>query len=493
MTDSSPAGSKVLRNLGVSLACLLLALAVVRGYAAAAERPLKLPQLGDASSALISPELERQIGEDFLKQINASLPTSSDPILKYYVERHIGRLAEYSELTERLQSTMLIDDPQINAFAVPGGVVGINLGLMLYAEDVHEFSSVLAHELAHLSQRHFARGIEEQRAQTLPTLASMLAALVVGAVGGADAGLAALTGAQAVAQANQLRYSRTREQEADRIGLNTLVAAGMDPAAMSRMFERMQRAYRFTRRPPEFLLTHPLTDSRISDARNQASRYPRRQYRDSDEYQFMRARVIVRFADSPQAAVKRFRQELSRNPENEVARYALAVALSAAGEHAEAVAIGDAQHSADPDSLLLLASYAQLLINANQPDQARRLLAHQLVLNPDNAPLSMLYAQALSDSGETQQAQAVLTRQSRARPADVDIWYNLAEVAGLAGDIVAVHLARAEYFALHGGYQKAIQHLEYARRLVDRRNDEQLSRVDQRIIDLRTRLRELRS
>ncbi len=312
-------------------------------------------------------------------------------------------------------------------------------------------------------------------------------------MGGGEAAIAALSTAQAAAQSNQLRYSRTREQEADRIGLNTLVEADMDPHAMGRMFERMQRAYRFSRRPPEFMLTHPLTDSRISDARAQASRYPKQPFADSEEFQLMRARARMHYAESPQAAVKLFRKQLREEPENKVARYGLSLALSKSGDHKEALILGDQVFADDPDSLLHIGSYADLLIAAKQLDQALRLLSHQLVLNPDNAPMSMLYAKALMSAKEHQQAQAVLTRQSRLRPNDVDVWYNLAEVAGLAGDIVSVHLARAEFFALHGSYQKAIQHLEYARRLVSRADDELLSELDQRIIDLRTELRELRS
>ncbi|MFB3107402.1 MAG: M48 family metallopeptidase, partial [Pseudomonadales bacterium] len=232
-----------------------------------------LPDLGDASSSLISPQMEREIGEDFLKRVHSALPTVDDPVLKYYVHQQLSNLAQHSELRERVLSTVLIDNDQINAFAAPGGVVGINLGLMLYAEDVHEYSSVIAHELAHLSQRHFARGIEEQRSQTLPALAAMIAAIMIGVMGGGDAGMAAISSVQAIAQANQLRYSRGREQEADRIGLNTLVRADLDPQGMARMFERMQRAYRFTRKPPEFLLTHPLSETRIADAKSHALQY----------------------------------------------------------------------------------------------------------------------------------------------------------------------------------------------------------------------------
>ncbi len=448
-----------------------------------------LPVLGDASSSLISPEMERQIGSQFLQQLHAALPTVDDPILKYWVSGQISELAQHSQLRDNLMQVVLIDNDQINAFAAPGGVVGINLGLLLAAQDVHEYSSVIAHELAHLSQRHFARGVEEQRAQTLPTLASLLAAIMVGAVGGGEAGMAAISAAQAAAQSKQLSYSRTREQEADRIGLNTLVRADLDPRGMSRMFERMQQAYRFTRRPPEFLLTHPLSESRIADARQQLQAYPDKNYDDSLDYALMRARARVHYAESPQAAVKQFEKAVRDEPESAPARYGLALALSKAGEHEQALALGDELFTRDPSSILYVAAYGELLIKAGKLDQAERLLEQSLSINPDNPPLAMLYAKALSDQEKYDAAQEVLTRQSRLRSDDVDVWYDLAEVSGLAGDIISVHRARAEYFALHGGYQKAIAHLEYARRLTDRSNSQLLARLDQRIDDFRHAMR----
>lgn len=449
-----------------------------------------LPVLGDASSSLISPEMERQIGNQFLKQLHAALPTADDPILKYWVSGQIADLAQHSQLRESLMQVVLIDNQEINAFAAPGGVVGINLGLLLSAEDVHEYSSVIAHELAHLSQRHFARGVEEQRAQALPTLASLIAAIMVGAAGGGDAGLAAISAAQAASQSNQLRYSRTREQEADRIGLTTMARAGLDPSGMSRMFESMQQAYRFTRRPPEFLLTHPLSESRISDARQQAQSYSgKTSYPDSVDYQLMRTRVMVYYAESPQAAVKQFEKAVRDNPDSPAARYGLALAQSRAGNHADALALGDALFTKDPRSILYVAAYGELLIRADKFDQAAKLLSEHLSLNPDNPPLTMLYAEALARQEHYQQAANLLQKQSRLRPDDVDVWYELAEVSGQAGDIIGVHRARAEYFGLHGAYQKAIAHLEYARRLADRSNTQLLARLDQRIDDFRTALR----
>ena len=512
------------------LVCFSAICAAVQPLFAHADVADDLPMVGDASSRLISPQMERELGENFLKQVHAALPTVEDPILKHYVQRQLAGLIQYSELREPILATVLIDSDEINAFAAPGGIVGINLGLMLHARDVHEYSSVVAHELAHLSQRHFARGIEEQRAQTLPMLAGMLAAIMIGAMGGGDAGLAAISGVQAASQAGQLRYSRGREQEADRIGLNTLARAGLDPQGMSRMFDRMDRAYRFTRRPPEFLLTHPLTETRIADAKTQAMEYPREQYPSSLEYQVMRARARVRYAQSPQVAVKTFEQEVEEQPDNPGARYGLAVALAGVERFDEAIALVDQIYTDNPHNILFSASMADLLTESGkigtvrrghragrsnlhrqpaqhsvqrqhggfahrirQDHQAIGLLERELAVNPQNATLSVLYADALVANKQYVAAEAVLQQQSFVNKADVNVWYDLAEVSGLAGNIIGVHLARAEFFELHGAYQRTIQHLQYARRLAGRRDAPLTARLDQRINDIRNKMREERS
>ena len=471
---------------------LALSATVIGAAEVRSNRPSKLPELGDASSALFSPEAEKAIGQQLLKQIRSQLPTISDPILKYYTSVHLYRLAAQSELKEVSLHPVLIDSEPINAFAAPGGVIGINLGLYVYSQDVHEYSSVIAHELAHLSQRHFARGVEMQRAATLPTILGMLTGALILAAGGGDAGLAAITASQALAQDSALRYSRGREQEADRIGLSTLVRAQMDPHGMSRMFERMQRAFRFTQRPPEFLLTHPVTESRIADARNQASGYPRKNYGRSGEYQFMRARALVHFAESSAAAVAEARGALKSDPAPHD-HYRLALALSRAEEHGEALDTLNVLYQEAPESILLTASLAELQIAANRLEPAMALLEQTLLLNPDNAPISMLYARALNTARRHGDAQTVLQQQSRIRPDDADVWYELAETAGLAGRIIDVHRARAEYFALHGSYQNAIQHLQYARSLLSEDSHHLSLRLEQRIVDLRTQAEAARS
>jgi len=453
----------------------------------------ELPELGDASSAIVSLDMEREIGQQLLRQVRAQVPTARDPILEYYTELNLYRLAEHSDIKRSELYPVLIDAPEINAFAAPGGVVGINLGLYLAAEDVHEYSAVIAHELAHLSQRHFARQIEMQQRQTLPYLAAMLASIAIAATGGGDAGLAAISATQAAAQSSALRFSRGREQEADRVGIDTLYAAGMDPAAMARMFERMQRAYRFSRRPPEFLLTHPVSESRITDARSRVNAFPAATYTDDRDYQLMRARAQVHFAPTPSHAVQQFKDAIEKSGGADWAYYGLAIALNRAGDPTAALdtlkPIADRQSGA----ILYVATEAELQIAAGNFHDAIDKLSYQLVINPGNKPLSMLYAEALTGAGRPKDSVAVLRKLSAEHPQDLDVWYELAETAGLAGDVLGVHLARAEYFALVGNFEKSIQHLEYARGLTDPNDFRANAMVEQRIQDFQKELQALRA
>ena len=453
----------------------------------------ELPELGDRSSAHVSTTVERQLAEVALKQIRASLDTIADPILKYYVHVNIHRLAEHSDWNEPNLVTVLVDNPQINAFAVPGGIVGVNLGLLLYAEDESEYSAVIAHELAHLGQRHYARSLEEQRAMTPWMLAGVIASLAIAAAGGSsDAGMATMYGTQALAEDRALRFSRTREQEADRIGLNTLAQAGLDPHGVARMFVRMQTAFRFVDKPPEFLLTHPLTESRITDARNQAQRFEVREVAPSLDYQCMRARAQVHYAESAGRALAEAKDRRgSGHADADV--YAYALALARDRQHEQAVEVMRPLHDKHPTSLIMTASFAEVLIGASRLDEALTLLAHQLRINPDNEPLTYFYAEALNAAERHAEAADVLWRHIRVNDNDIDVWELLAETAGLARDTVGVHRARAEYFARIGAYRQAIQHVDYARRLVDEGERQLMARLDQRILDLRTEFEAIRT
>jgi beta-barrel assembly-enhancing protease len=277
---------------------------------------LKLPNLGESSTSMFSSEFEHQLGRAWLGVFRGQVPTVEDPLLFDYLDNLIYKLVTHSKLEDRRIDLVIVDNPTINAFAVPGGVIGIHNGLLLWAETEDELATVLAHEIAHLSQRHFSRGVEFQQKMQPLTLAAMLASLVLMATTGGDTGMAALSATQAAAQNSSLRFSRSNEQEADRIGMQMIVDADMDPYAAPTMFERMLQATRYSNsdQVPEFLRSHPLSESRVADTRNRARKYPKKGREPDLEYQLMRARVVTQLTDTPEEAVARFRGELEGTP-----------------------------------------------------------------------------------------------------------------------------------------------------------------------------------
>jgi predicted Zn-dependent protease len=448
-----------------------LALSVTLSFStgvAGAVEDLKLPNLGESSTSLFSAEYEHQLGRAWLRIFRSQVPTVDDPLLFEYLENLIYTLITHSQLQDRRVELVIVDNPTINAFAVPGGVIGVHNGLLNYAQTEDELATVLAHEIAHLSQRHFSRSVEFQKNQTPLTMAGMLAGLILMATVGGDAGMAALSATQAAAQDSAMRYSRSNEQEADRIGMQTMVAAGLDPHAAPAMFERMLASSRYSsaERIPEFLRTHPLSESRVADTRNRARQYPKQIRSVSLDYQLMRARVANQLADTPEQAVEQFRGELKGEPySREAARYGLVLALIAAGRPNEASLELDSIWSGDPDRLEYVLADADIDILRNQPQKAVNKLAARLKLSPGNHPLTMAYANALMRNQQPHIAEEVLVAQSKRRANDPGLWYLLAEVQGLSGNILGLHQSRAEYFILNGILDQAEKQLTYALKL----------------------------
>ncbi|QLF92808.1 M48 family metallopeptidase [Pseudomonas sp. ABC1] len=437
-----------------------------------------LPSLGDASSGIVSPEQEYQLGRAWLSMLRGQIAQLSDPVLKDYVESSVYKLAETSQLQDRRLEFVLIASPQLNAFAAPGGIIGVNGGLFLHAQTEAEYASVLAHELAHLSQRHFARGVEAQQRMQLPMMAALLAGVVAAAAGAGDAGMAAILSTQAAAIQSQRRFSRQNEQEADRIGLINLEKAGYDPKAMPSMFERLMRQYRYDQKPPEFLLTHPVNESRIADTKNRAEQYSGKGREDSLRYQLVRSRVQLRFESTPGLGTKRFRAMLDENPNLDAARYGLTLALIKGGQLEEALKTLTPLLQRQPDDLLYNLANIELDITANRLQQALDRAQRMLRLYPGSYPAQQSLIDALTKQGKTSEAERELDKLSANRPRDPDIWYQVAEMRGLTGNIVGLHQARAEYFALVGDYSQATEQLDLAKR---RSNNFQLaSRIDAR-------------
>ncbi|WP_068828557.1 M48 family metalloprotease [Pseudomonas sp. BMS12] len=423
-----------------------------------------LPSLGDASSSIVSPEQEHRLGRAWLSILRGQIDQLSDPQLKDFVETSVYRLAETSELQDKRLEFVLLNSPQINAFAAPGGIVGVNGGLLLNAKTEAEYASVMAHELAHLSQRHFARGVEAQQRMQVPVMAAMLAGIVAAAAGAGDAGIATMMGAQAAAIQEQRRFSRQNEQEADRIGLLNLKKAGYDPRAMPKMFELLMRQYRYDSRPPEFLLTHPVTESRIADTRNRAEQFPAGGIENSLQYQLMRARVQLIFEETPGIAAKRFRAMLDTDPTLEAAHYGLAIAQIKGGQAEAARKELDGLLAKAPDELAYNLAMVDVDTATRRLGEARQRIERMRGLYPESYPLEQARIDLMLKQGQNKQAEAALDQLLKQRDNDPDVWYQVAEVRGLTGNIIGLHRARAEFFALVGDYDQALEQLDLAKR-----------------------------
>ncbi len=447
---------------------------------------LKLPNLGESSTSLFSTEFEHQLGRAWLRVFRSQAPTVDDPLLQDYLETLIYRLANHSQLEDRRIEVVIVDNPTINAFAVPGGVIGIHNGLLMYAQSEDELATVLAHEIAHLSQRHFSRGVEHQRNQTPFNLAALLASFVLLATVGGDAGIAALSATQALAQDSALRYSRGNEAEADRVGMATLVEAGLDPHAAPAMFERMLQASRYARgnRIPEFLRSHPLSKNRIADTKNRAREYPKSIHPPSLNYQLMRARVANHLSNTPSESVQKFRGELEGTPKLVAAtKYGLVLALTDAGRTDEARVELDSLRANDRGRLEYIVADAEIDLARNKPGIAVENLTDQLKISPGNHALTMTYAKALMEDQKPHIAEEVLIEQSKQYSDDPALWYLLAEVQGLSGNIVGLHQSRAEYFILNGILDQAEKQLTYALKLT-KADFVTSAKIHQRIADV---------
>jgi len=457
-----------------------------------------LPTLGDRISGIFSLDEEYRMGRDFLRSVRRSAPTISDPLITDYVVNFTHALAVHSDLQDFRLAFIVIDSPALNAFATPGGVIGVNGGLFLNAHTEGEFASVIAHEIAHVSQRHFARSIEDAQRRRIPELATLLASVVL-LGSGSTAGPAAIMAAQGRAIENQLRFSRQNESEADRIGLRTMVAAGYDPADMARLFERLMDLSRFTSRPPEFLLSHPVTETRIADARSRANRIPYRNAGSSNslEYQLIRTRIEEHYMADKAVAVNEFRTRLnnSRNDQERTAiSYGLTLALLANKQHELALQQIDLLLGADPNRITYVVTRADILTDAGRAQESLDFLAPHLRISPGNHPLTMSQAHALIAQQNFQEAVRILERHILSRPDDHDLWYLIAETQGKAGDISKVHQARAEYFILVGDFRSAREQLTYSIRIESDRAQQNIpliSRLRQRVSDVERMQREM--
>jgi len=436
-------------------------LLIITQFLSAQEKNLNLPSLGDRVSGVISLEQEKIIGQGFLEQVYAQAPLINDPIIQEYTELLIYRLSETSQVKDRQFTIILIDEKSLNAFAAPGGVIGVNGGLFLNAGNEAQLASVLSHELAHLSQRHFARNILRGKDTNLASSLVMVSAIALAIVSNNPS--AFIAGPAALAQ-QQLRYSRIFEREADRYGFNNLIAAGYDPKGMGEMFESMAKTRKLAGdNPPEFLLTHPITSSRISDAFNAAERIEfSGGKKNTVNFEFIKGRLKTRyFSSSPQAASRYFKNLYQENPSNEN-KYAYVIALKLNNETELAIDFLNEMLDKYPKNLILNITKSEILFHDQRLDYALKNINKVLNISPRNYPASIIKSKILSAKKKAIQAEEILRDLLITKNNDPSLWLQLSEVQRAGKNIIGYHLSRGEYLMLLGDFENALNQFKFA-------------------------------
>jgi predicted Zn-dependent protease len=443
----------------------ILSVSIILNINAEPELNLALPELGDRVSGVVSNNQEKIIGNEFLKQVYSQAPLISDPLIQEYSELLVYRLSEYSQVKDRNFNVLLIDDSSLNAFAAPGGVIGINGGLFLNAQNEGQFASVITHELAHLSQRHFARNILNSQDNNIASVLVMVSAMAAAI---ATNNPTAFMAGPAFLQQQSLRYSRLFEREADRVGFNNLINADYDPSSMGEMFEQMVKLRRLAGdKIPEFLLTHPISSSRVADAFNAADQVETPlKNKDSLNYQFIRGRLQIRYENIPLNSVRKMEGLVEKNPSNEN-RYALALAYKTNAQHKNALTKINSLIAENPKNLILHNTKAEILLDQGESKDALEVVNTFLNISPKNYPLSVLKAKILAYDKKLFAAEELIRDQLLRRNNDPYLWLYLSEVQRDSKNVVGYHQSRAEFYLLLGQYEDALNQLQFALKLTE--------------------------
>lgn len=428
---------------------------------------IELPDIGDSAGTAISPDKERKLGEGLLRRLQGEGAVMDDPETVEYLQSIGAKLVVNSDDAGQEYNFFPVNAFNINAFAAPGGFVGVNAGLIISSRNESELAGVLAHEISHVTQRHMARAFERAGQMSLPVAIAMIGALLLGSQN-PNAGTAALAAVQAGAVQHQIDFTRANEQEADRVGMALLSRAGFDPAGMPSFFERLQMANRLTdpKQLPEYLRTHPVTESRIADSKNRLRQYPPHDYTSSDTYYLTKARMLVYSAKSSRHAVKVFESALNDGSyaHEDAARYGYALALIAAADYKKARRELDQLLVKNPENVSYLLALAQLESAAGDSAKALSIYAQLNRLYPGYRPIVMKYAKALLQANKVDEARALLLDYGILHTQDRTYYELLAEAEGRAGSTIDAHLALAEFHYLSGETERARDQLKFAER-----------------------------
>jgi len=451
-----------------------------------------LPSIGDSSGTFLSAEEEQRLGDAFMRNIRQALTINDDPEINEYIQSLGYRLLANSDTGGRKFTFFVVEDPNINAFAGPGGYIGINTGLIQITENESELASVVGHEIAHVTQRHLARAFEAASKMSLPATAAIIAAIILGNKNG-QLGEAAIAATAAGSIQSQINFTRANEEEADRIGIQILAKSGFDPRSMPKFFERLHQSSRYyDNQQLEFLRTHPVTVSRIADSSNRAEQLSYKPRQDNGNYLLVKTKLSVDNKNKTQDSVKYFEESLKEaNNNNEYAlRYGYALALLADGKYDSARNQISRLIKIDPERLAYQFVLAKIEIADGNLDKALVIYSENFKLYPHNYPLTLFYTSALLQSGQPERAADLLQNHLRQKTPTPRIYNLLAQAETEAGRLAEAHQALAEYHYLNGQTRTAIEQLKIALNNIDAKDSIREARIKARLIQLQNEIKQ---
>ena len=445
------------------------------------DKTIELPLIGDRLSGAVSETEEEILGRQFLRDLKRETDILYDPIVQEWTELFIYKIGENSKVSKKTFEILLIRDNNLNAFAAPGGIIGVNAGLFKYADNEAQFASVVAHELAHLSQRHFARQILENSDRSNASLATVLASIVVAVATQAPA---AVIGAQGLLASQRLRFSRLYETEADREGFITLENSGYDTSEMAEMFKNMQELRRLSGdTPPEFLLTHPVTTRRITEARERARENPQDGTVDSFNFRLIKNRVKYLMTDN--LSIRAFEKEIGDTDDD---KYFRALIEMKKLNFSKSIEILNTLEEKYPDNLIIKTTIAEVYTESGNVRKSKDYTKKLLSVSLGNYPLSYNLANAFIQEEDYVAAEGVLEDIKFYRPVDINLLRDLSEVQKLSNNMLGYHLTNSEFLFYSGRYEEALMDLQEARRIA-RNNFKIREIITERILILQTYVR----
>lgn len=434
---------------------LLIALSLILFPASYATN--KLPEIGTAGVSALSVQQELQYGVAFIKVARASFPIINDPVLNEYIADIGGNLVSQADSVRFPFNFFLVQDNEINAAAFLGGYVKVHTGLFLYADTESELASVLAHEISHVTQRHLARSLEAQAGNNKLTVAGMVGSVLL-AIANPVAGIAALQTTVAINAQTSINYTRSNEYEADRIGIQVMANAGYNPEDMAKFFGKLSEQYRFSSKVPQMLITHPLPTTRVAEARDRATRYPKRYYQPSLNFQLAKARIQVRYsALKAEAALNHFEGQLKTKKFaiKEAALYGKALALLQLNRAKEAKSILVTLSANTPNNLFYIDSLTDADLALKDTTGAIARLEKASLSFSNNQVIVLNRVVALKQAKRYPEATQLLRRYIQNNETDIAAIQIYIELLELADDKVNMFIQRANLASLRANYDRA--------------------------------------